>query len=37
LVNHADAPHGFDISYDSETSRQIIGQILAFLRFHLIG
>jgi acetyl esterase/lipase len=37
LVNHADAPHAFDVSDDSETSRQIIGQILAFLRFHLIG
>jgi acetyl esterase/lipase len=37
LVNHAEAPHAFDINHDSETSREIIRQVLAFLRFHLIG
>jgi hypothetical protein len=35
LVNHADAPHGFDLFHDSETTRAIIRQILGFLRFHL--
>ena len=35
LVNHAEAPHAFDIVQDNETTREIIRQILAFLRFHL--
>ena len=35
FVNHADAPHAFDLLDDSETSREIVRQILAFLRFHL--
>ena len=35
LINHADAPHGFDLFHDSETTREIIRQILNFLRFHL--
>jgi hypothetical protein len=35
LINHADAPHGFDLFHDSETTREIIRQILSFLRFHL--
>jgi len=35
LVNHASAPHAFDLMHDSETSREIIRQTLAFLRFHL--
>ncbi len=35
FTNHPDGPHGFDISHDSETSREIIRQILAFMRFHL--
>jgi hypothetical protein len=36
FVNHAAAPHAFDLFHDSETSREIIRQILAFLRFHLL-
>jgi len=36
LVNHPEAPHAFDITHDSETSREIIRQVLAFLRFHLL-
>jgi hypothetical protein len=36
LVNHAAAPHAFDLLDDSETSREIIRQVLAFLRFHLL-
>lgn len=35
FVNHPQAPHSFDLFDDSETSRQIIRQMLAFLRFHL--
>ena len=35
LVNHPTAPHAFDLMQDSETSREIVRQILAFLRFHL--
>lgn len=35
LVNHPNGPHAFDIMDDSETSREIIRQILAFMRFHL--
>jgi hypothetical protein len=37
FANHAAAPHAFDLFHDSETSREIIRQILAFLRFHLGG
>jgi hypothetical protein len=35
LVNHADGPHAFDLFHDSDTTREIIRQILTFLRFHL--
>jgi hypothetical protein len=35
FVNHAAAPHAFDLLDDSETSREMIRRILAFLRFHL--
>ncbi|MGZ8849177.1 MAG: alpha/beta hydrolase [Thermoanaerobaculia bacterium] len=37
FVNHADAPHAFDLFHDGETSREIIREVLAFLRFHLLG
>ena len=36
FVNHATAPHAFDLLYDSEDTREIIKQILAFMRFHLL-
>ena len=36
FINHATAPHAFDVMDDSETSRQIIRQILAFMQFHLL-
>ncbi len=36
FTNHAAAPHAFDLLHDSETSREIIRQILAFMRFHLL-
>ena len=37
FVNHSTAPHAFDLFQDSETSREIIRRILAFLRFHLLA
>lgn len=37
LANHAAAPHAFDLFYDSEATREIIRQILAFMRFHLLS
>jgi acetyl esterase/lipase len=36
FVNHPTAPHAFDVMDDSETSREIIRQILAFMRFNLL-
>lgn len=36
FANHAAAPHAFDLFHDSEASREIIRQMLAFLRFHLL-
>jgi hypothetical protein len=35
VVNHATGPHGFDLLQDSETSRQIIRQVLHFLSAQL--
>ena len=35
FVNHAAGPHGFDLFHDSETTREIIRQILGFMRCHL--
>lgn len=35
FVNHATGPHSFDLLDDSETSRNIIRQILSFLRSQL--
>jgi acetyl esterase/lipase len=36
FANHRTGPHAFDLLDDSEASREIIRQILAFLRFHLL-
>lgn len=36
FVNHL-GPHGFDLLQDSDASRETIRQVLAFLRFHLLG
>jgi dienelactone hydrolase len=36
FTNHRAAPHAFDLMSDDETSREIIRQILAFMRFHLL-
>lgn len=35
FANHHVAPHAFDVMHDSDASREIIRQILAFIRFHL--
>lgn len=35
FVNHSEAPHAFDLFHDCETSREVIRQILEFLRFNL--
>jgi hypothetical protein len=35
FVNHADAPHAFDLFHDSEATREIIRQMLRFMQFHL--
>jgi acetyl esterase/lipase len=35
FVNHAAAPHAFDLFLDSETSRDVIRQLLGFLQCHL--
>ena len=37
LTNHPDGPHAFDTMHDTETSREIIRRILAFMRFHLLA
>jgi acetyl esterase/lipase len=37
LVNHAGAPHAFDLWDDSEATREIIRGILRFMQFHLVG
>jgi hypothetical protein len=36
FVNHSDAPHAFDVSYETETSREIIRRVLGFMQFHLL-
>jgi acetyl esterase/lipase len=37
FVNHANGPHGFDLFDDSETSREVVRRILAFLCFNLLS
>jgi dienelactone hydrolase len=37
VVNHAGAPHAFDLVHDSDATREIIRQVLRFLQFHLSG
>lgn len=36
FVNHAEAPHAFDVAHDSESSREIIRRVLGFMRFQLL-
>src|SRR6185369_8534678 len=35
LVNHPSGPHAFDLDDDSETSRQLVKQMLAFVQVNL--
>jgi len=35
VMNHASGPHAFDLFDDSRTARDIVKQMLAFLKFHL--
>jgi hypothetical protein len=35
VVNHAGAPHAFDLVHDSDATRETIRQLLRFLQFHL--
>jgi hypothetical protein len=35
VVNHAEAPHAFDLFHDGEASHEIIRRILQFMQFHL--
>jgi hypothetical protein len=35
FINHATGPHAFDLFDDSDSSREVIGRILAFLQLHL--
>jgi acetyl esterase/lipase len=35
IVNYPEAPHAFDLFVDGEATREIVREILAFVRFHL--
>lgn len=35
VAHHPDAPHGFELSDDSDLTRHLLGQALTFLRLHL--
>jgi acetyl esterase/lipase len=37
MINHAGAPHAFDVFEDSEASREIIRDMLRFMQVHLSG
>jgi acetyl esterase/lipase len=37
MINHAGAPHAFDLFEDSEATREIIREILRFMQVHLSG
>lgn len=37
FINHPTAPHAFDVLDDGVTSREIIRQMLNFMRFHLLS
>ncbi|HWQ36482.1 MAG TPA: hypothetical protein VNQ79_26855 [Blastocatellia bacterium] len=37
FVNHASAPHAFDVLDDSAASHEVIRQILAFMQHHLLA
>lgn len=35
FVNHANGPHAFDVADDSPATRDVIRQVLAFMKSHL--
>lgn len=35
LVNHAAAPHGFEVNDETALSRHVLDEMVAFMRFHL--
>jgi hypothetical protein len=35
IVNHATAPHGFEVHDDTAVSRHILDAMVSFMRFHL--
>ena len=37
LANHPEAPHAFEINHDSDVSRLMLRQMLAFMRSHLVA
>jgi hypothetical protein len=37
LVNHATAPHAFEINVDTPLSQNILDSMVSFMRFHLAG
>jgi hypothetical protein len=37
VINHPSGPHAFDLFDDSETSREIVRQVLRFLQLNLLG
>ena len=37
FTNHPNGPHAFDLLDDSEATREVVRQILAFMRFHLLA
>ncbi len=37
FANHAAAGHSFDVTDDSDASREVIKQILAFIQYHLLS
>ena len=37
VINHASGPHAFDLFEETSTAREVVKQMLAFLRVHLAG
>ncbi len=35
VINHASGPHAFDLFEETSTAREVVKQMLGFLRFHL--
>ena len=37
VMNHASGPHAFDLFEETSAAREVVKQMLAFLRVHLAG